>query len=120
MNEAPTISRGHLFAIGLAFFLVATSLTLGAGEIAIRVIASHHLIYNIEMVKYATELKVRDPRREVSHVHRPSSSAHLMGVDIALNSLGDRGPELQNPKDPQRKRVLVLGSPITLGWGVPF
>ncbi len=83
-------------------------------------VANRHLIYNIEMVKYARELKVRDSTGAVSHVHRPSSSAHLMGVDVSLNSLGDRGPELKDPKDPNRKRVLVLGSSITLGWGVPF
>lgn len=93
--------------------------TAGLGEIAMRVISRYHLIYNIEMVKYAKALKMRDPRGEVSHVHVPSAAAHLMGVDVALNSLGDRGPELQ-PKSPSLKRVLVLGSSITLGWGVPY
>jgi hypothetical protein len=106
--------------LALAFIVGATVLTLALGEVVIRVITSWKLIYNIEMVKYAKELKMRDPKGEVSHVHRPSSSAHLMGVEISLNSLGNRGPELSNPRDPHRKRVLVLGSSITMGWGVPF
>ena len=114
-NTKKTKSRE--VALGIVFMVVATSVTLAVGEIVIRAIASQHLIYNIEMVKYATELKMRDPLGEVSHVHRPSSSAQLMGVDISLNSLGDRGPELKNPKDPDCKRVLVMGSSITMGWG---
>jgi lysophospholipase L1-like esterase len=99
--------------------LVGTLLALVAGEIVVRVIAARTLIYNIEMVRYAKELKTPDPRGEVSHVHRTNASAHLMGVNVALNSLGHRSPELTNPKPPDTKRVLVLGSSVTFGWGVP-
>ena len=106
--------------LGLAFTVIVTLATLVVGEIALRVITSRHLIYNIEMVKYARELKVRDPRGIVSHVHRPLAKAQLMGAEIALNSLGNRGPELIDPKPQGTRRVLVLGSSITMGWGVPF
>jgi hypothetical protein len=106
--------------LGIGFLVIAVFATLIVGEIVLRIVASQHLIYNIEMVKYAKELKMRDPLGEVSHVHRPSSSARLMGVDISLNSLGDRGPELSSPKPIGCKRVLVMGSSITMGWGVPF
>lgn len=120
MASDPRASRRRDLLFGLTFMVMATVVTLGLGEIAIRVLASQRLIYNIEMVKYATLLKMPDPDGELSHVHRPSSHAQLMGVDVALNSLGHRGPELMNPKDPSRKRVLVLGSSVTLGWGVPL
>ena len=120
MTASPKTSKGRELLLAAVFILAATAVTLALGEIAIRIIASRHLIYNIEMVKYAKELKMRDPSGEVSHVHRPSASAHLMGVDISLNSLGQRGPELSATKDPHRKRVLVMGSSITMGWGVPF
>jgi hypothetical protein len=112
-----TKRRETIFKI--LFLLIATALTLAAGEIVLRVIASRTLIYNIEMVKYAKELKKPDPRGEASHVHVPSGSAHLMGVDIALNSLGHRSRELPKEKKPGTKRVFVLGSSITMGWGVP-
>jgi hypothetical protein len=120
MTAAPNAGPGREVLFGLAFLVIATAVTLGLGEVVTRIIASRRLIYNIEMVKYATDLKMRDPLGEVSHVHRPSAAARLMGVDVALNSLGDRGPELANPKSPARKRVFVLGSSVTLGWGVPF
>ena len=106
--------------LGSAVVILVTLLTLGLGEAVLRVIASRSSIYNLEMVKYAKELKTRDPRGLVSHIHRPSRSAHLMGVDIALNSLGQRGPELTEPKPAETRRILVLGSSITMGWGVPF
>jgi hypothetical protein len=102
------------------FLLAALTVTFAIGEIAVRMVSGSRQIYNIEMVKYATRLKTRDPRGEVSHVHRASVRSRLMGVEVSLNSLGHRGPELANPKDPRRKRVFVLGSSVTLGWGVPF
>ena len=120
MNSVPPKHKRRELLFGLTFVVVATVVTLAFGEIAVRFVSSIHLIYNIEMVKYAKQLKMRDPSGQASHVHRPSSSAHLMGVDISLNSLGDRGPELNDPKPQDCRRVLVLGSSITMGWGVPF
>ena len=120
MDSTANRKPGRDLLFGLAFSIIATIITLAAGELIIRVISSRRMIYNIEMVKYAKELKMRDPKGEVSHVHRPSSHAKLMGVDVSLNSLGDRGPELSATRDSMRKRVFVLGSSITMGWGVPF
>ncbi|MBF0206891.1 MAG: SGNH/GDSL hydrolase family protein [Oligoflexia bacterium] len=90
------------------------------GEGLIRLLSSAKLIYNIEMVKYAKSLKMEDPLGEVSHVHRTNSSAKLMGVDINLNNLGCRGPDVSLQKPVGTKRVLVMGSSITLGWGVEY
>ena len=49
---------------------------------------------------------------------RPSSSAKLMGVDIRFNSFGHRGPEPDLAHREGRKIVFVLGSSVTMGWGV--
>ncbi len=113
------MTRKRELILGCSFILAATVLTLALGEIALRLITARKLIYNIEMVKYAKALKMRDPRGLVSHVHRPDSSAQLMGVKIALNSLGNRASELATPKPSGTERILVLGSSITMGWGVP-
>lgn len=114
------MSTRRVFAAGALVSLAATLVTLALVEGAVRVITSRTLIYNIEMVKYARELKQPDPTGVVSHVHRPSRRTTLMGVDVALNALGDRGPELVEPKPAGTRRVLVLGSSVTMGWGVPF
>jgi len=112
--------KKRVFLAGVIVTLIATLVTLALGEGVVRLVASQRLIYNIEMVKYARALKQRDPLGVVSHVHRPSRTAKLMGVEIALNSMGDRGPDPLEPKPSGTKRVLVLGSSITMGWGVPF
>jgi lysophospholipase L1-like esterase len=107
--------RSVLTRVGILVAMGVGALVLG--EVAIRIVSLGHPIYNVEMVRYATELKIPGPG-DVSHVHRPNSSAKLMQVEIELNSMGHRGPELAVVKS--GKRVFVLGSSITMGWGVPF
>lgn len=100
--------------LGLAFL----AWVLICGEIFLRVISSIFPIYNIEMLKYAKSLKVKSENPSISHVHRPNSSARLMGVNIRLNSMGHRNAELSNPKKKGEKRIYLLGSSMLLGWGV--
>jgi lysophospholipase L1-like esterase len=114
---APAKKRKELLRKA-AQLLVGLVIAGVVGEVVVRIVAASTLIYNIEMVRYAKELKMPDPQGEISHVHRPNASAHLMGVDVALNSLGHRSPELTAPKPATTKRVLVLGSSVTMGWGV--
>ena len=116
--EAP-VTRGYRQQFAFVAWLLGVGVTLLIGEGAIRLVSTHRLIYNIEMVRYAKELKQRDPSGAVSHVHQPNASARLMGVQISLNSFGNRGPEL-GARSTQVKRVLVLGSSVTFGWGVDF
>lgn len=117
MSETPNgSSREALFAVLAP--LVALAAVWILGEAVMRVVVSRKLIYNIEMVRYAKTLKIQDPEGVNSHVHRSNKSAKLMGVEVSLNSLGHRGPE-PLPKSPKTKRVLVIGSSVTMGWGVP-
>jgi len=88
------------------------------GEVSLRVVSAITPVYNIEMLKYAKALKIKSSRPRISHEHRPNSSAHLMGTEISLNSLGHRSNELQNPKGKDEKRIFILGDSIALGWGV--
>ena len=90
-----------------------------AGELIIRIISANKFIYNIEMVKYAKQLKIRDPEGIVSHIHKKNTSAKLMGVEIALNNLGNRGKDFTASSEANNRRILVMGSSITMGWGVP-
>ena len=87
-------------------------------EVLIRLVSHFMQLYDIEMLRYARDLKVRSSQPGLSHEHRARRSAHLMGVEITLNSLGHRSPELAQPKPPNEKRVYFMGSSITLGWGV--
>lgn len=70
----------------IAIVLVASSIAaFFFAEFGLR--AYFHFVqdYDMEMWRYATELKtsVSDAR---SHVHSPSSSARIMGADVTINS----------------------------------
>lgn len=109
--------KAKLTKIGL--FIGSCLVTLLVFEGAVRIVSARKNLYTIEMVKYAKTLKMKDPLGVLTHVHRPSSEARLMGVDIRLNSLGHRSPELKPQKTETSERLYVLGSSITMGWGVP-
>jgi len=98
--------------------VTATALVvMGFGEGLLRIKHMDQMSYSVEMWRYAKELKtpVDDPK--LGHIHIPDTSAELQNVSISINSLGMRGPELRG-NDPDRRRILLLGSSITLGWGV--
>jgi lysophospholipase L1-like esterase len=87
-----------------------------SGELILRLKHANQKNYTIEMWRYAKELKQVVPDEPaLGHVHIPGSSATLQNIDMQINSLGMRGPE---PSQAASKTVLLLGSSITLGWGV--
>ena len=78
----------------MGIFIGGCVFTLLLFEGVMRVTAFRKNIYTIEMVKYAKQLKMDGTTRGISHVHRPNTAAKLMGVEIELNSMGHRGPDL--------------------------
>jgi len=72
--------------------------------------------YDIEMWRYSNELKQLSDNPLIGHVHNKNSSSILQSVQIRTNSHGLRGDE--SLLDCCEKKVLFLGSSITLGWGV--
>jgi lysophospholipase L1-like esterase len=114
----PTPSpRTHILS---SIVLLACSLAfaVGAGELILHVKNSSMKTYDIEMWRYAKNLKVRsdDPALDFDHVR--SRSSVLQGVTIRLNEWGLRGAPV-DPLPPGGRRILFLGGSITLGWGVP-
>lgn len=81
-------------------------------ELALRLINSDMRNYDIEMWKYAKALKTQDP--VLGHVHKKNQESTLQNVKIKLNSLGMRSPE----PNADKKKILFLGSSISLGWGI--
>lgn len=88
--------RPWLFKGGL--LLATTLLSLLFAECAVRLIAPQ-------------ELSVWAGKRSGLFVLQPGIRAHSArwGHEIAVNSLGFRGPEPAEPADPDRTRILVLG-----------
>lgn len=106
------------FFPSLALIVISTLLTLLLGEVVIRLKNSSMRNYDIEMWRYALELKQRSDIALLGHEHIPSKNAVLQSVNIRINEHGLRGGPLL-PASEGHRRILFLGSSITLGWGVP-
>jgi len=74
--------------------------------------------YDIEMWRYARELKTPSSNPLLGHDHRANRRAVLQTVEIRLDDHGLRGVS-RGPRPPGRRRIMVLGGSIALGWGVP-
>jgi lysophospholipase L1-like esterase len=103
--------------LSFGILILSFAVSLGAGELFIRLKNNSMNNYDIEMWRYAKELKVKSPDNEVDFDHRPSRSALLEHVTIRTNNWGLRGEDV-GPRPPEQRRVLLLGGSITLGWGV--
>ncbi len=99
------------------FFIICCALLVGliASELFLRFINSTGTNYDIEMWRYSKELKKISTNEILGHEHIKSHQATLQNVLIRTNSLGMRGNE---PKTNFERRILFLGSSITMGWGV--
>ncbi len=102
----------------LLLVLSVSLLSLLALEALTRLVLDDGMLYELEMWKYAREVKVRDPRPEFGHRHRPNAEARLMGVTIRTNSRGLRSPEIAEKAGDNVVRIAFVGDSIALGWGV--
>ncbi|MGD9645373.1 MAG: SGNH/GDSL hydrolase family protein [Pirellulales bacterium] len=110
--------RSRRWLARCATLLVATAICLGLLELCTRwVFDRSGMHFGIEMWKYSRLLKRPSSLPGLGHEHIPNRRAHLMGVDVAINSLGLRDREVAGQKPEGTKRILVLGDSMTLGWG---
>jgi lysophospholipase L1-like esterase len=89
-------------------------------EGGVRLFIDNGMQYDLEMWKYATKLKRSSLNPEQGHEHIPNRFAHLMGVDVKINSHGHRDRETSFEKSINYTRILMLGDSLTFGWGVPY
>ncbi len=102
---------------GLLLVLLPIVVFLGLGEVVLRLYLTQRIFYDVEMSRYAQLLKIESPNLRIGHIHRPGSSAHLMGVDVAINSAGFRDDE-RRVDGSDLRRMVFLGDSLTFGWGV--
>jgi lysophospholipase L1-like esterase len=106
----------------LAFGAIATLTSLAflvlAIEGLVRFIVDDGMQYDLEMWKYAREVKRISGDPLIGHEHAPDRHAVLMGVDFTTNSKGLRDREFAYARTPGKLRILMLGDSMTVGWGV--
>jgi len=108
-------NRNILYSTALLLFSVVVALLIG--EAILRIKNSSMTNYDIEMWRYARELKVRSADPSLDFEHLKNKSAVLQNVEIRLNDWGLRGGPV-TPAAPDTRRILFLGTSTTLGWGV--
>jgi lysophospholipase L1-like esterase len=114
----PNPSPGRPWWFPVVAVAAAIILGLAAGEMVIRLKNHAMSNYDIEMWRYSKELKERSSDPVLDFEHKPDAEALLQSVRIRINDAGLRGGPVPPPQ-PGQRRILFLGSSITLGWGVP-
>jgi lysophospholipase L1-like esterase len=101
----------------ILLLLVPFALFLVIAEIGLRLYLTRNTFYDVEMSRYAAQLKLESPNPLIGHVHRPNAEADLMNVHVAINSAGFRDDEVPLERT-GRGRIVFLGDSLTFGWGV--
>jgi len=115
MSEGFTIRRKLIFSLLPLLAIVV------AAEIAFRVvgvrrparpaIVARHIDIDVEFPFMRAD-------RELFWSLVPGFRGEFWDRPVTINQLAMRGPELQSPKSPERKRVVFFGDSITFGYGV--
>jgi lysophospholipase L1-like esterase len=89
-------------------------------ELLTRLVVDDGMQFDLEMWKYAREIKQVSADPLIGHEHAPNRAARLMGVDFRTNSKGLRDREFGHERTPGKLRIVMIGDSLTVGWGVPF
>lgn len=128
MNESSGAIRGRESGssrrrwIAVATSGISLAATLLVAEGAIRIASSRGLsLYDVEMWRYAREIKTLSSIPGVVEEQRPDASARLMGVRVRTDSHGFRRPDdaTEQARRPGRRVAVAVGDSMTFGWGVP-
>lgn len=116
--------QGHRPSFAVRILGVAVSLIIGVvvafglAEAFSRIAVDDGMHFDLEMWKYAKDIKKEADVAGLGHDHRPNTSGMFMGVPVSINSLGLRDREYAETKPAGKVRVLMLGDSVTFGWGV--
>jgi len=111
-RQTPVLIRwaGNVYA-----FLISALIALGLAETGLRVFRPWGIEY-FHTLPYHMQGMVDHP--QLGYVHPKSVSYELGTNRVELNSHGLRDEEVLYAKEPDERRVLVLGDSVTFGWGV--
>ena len=102
--------------------LVSILASLAAAEAVLRFASARWLsILDVEMWRYAKQVKKESDLPGVVEEHRANADALLMGVRVRTDARGFRLPDpaTEAMRRPENRTVIALGDSLTFGWGVP-
>lgn len=105
--------------LALCSVVIDILIVLAALELGVRTLLDDGMQFDLEMKKYALQLKLVSDNPKIGHLHRPNGNTHVMGVDVTTNSAGFRDREFAVDRPHDGLRIMMLGDSLTEGWGVP-
>jgi hypothetical protein len=108
------------FAFPLVLATICCVFVAGVLELTVRFVFDDGMQFDLEMWKYAVEIKTVSDDPLIGHLHAPNRHARLMGVDFATNSQGWRDREFAVGRSAGVTRIVMLGDSFTAGWGAPY
>ena len=101
--------------------MISLIISLLICETILRVKHKFILNYDIEMWRYAKELKVKVKNEKINHVHIKNKSAILQNTELKINKYGQRDINYDNSTLKKFDRsFLIIGSSVAMGWGVEY
>jgi lysophospholipase L1-like esterase len=100
---------------------VTLLVTFGAAELGLRLLSQYWLrVFDVEMWRYARQLKTLSAYPGVIEEQRPNASVRLMGARVRTDERGFRRPDpaTEARRRPGHRLALALGDSLTFGWGV--
>ncbi len=109
--------RNRLAASALLTLLSLAFAAFGL-EAAARFALDDGMHFDLEMWKYARDIKFASEDSSIGHEHTPNTSGIYMGVPVTINSAGNRDRDYPLLKPDGGLRIMMLGDSLTFGWGV--
>jgi hypothetical protein len=114
-------TSGRRVLLRVALVLWVGFVTLACGELLVRSASRFGvLLLDIEMWRYARQVKRPSDTPGVVLEHRPNVEATLMGARVRTDERGFRraAPEIEATRGPQDDVVAIVGDSCAFGWGV--
>lgn len=108
-------------SVRTALLSIAVSVVVGGLLIegAARWVLDDGMDFDVEMWKYARDIKRVSGNPEIGHEHQPGTGGVYMGVPVQINAIGLRDREINATTKPDGVvRTVMLGDSLTFGWGV--
>lgn len=109
--------KNRLAASALLTALTVIFAALGL-EAATRFALDDGMHFDLEMWKYARDIKIASEDASIGHEHKPDTAGIYMGVPVKINSSSYRDRDYPLPKPEGGVRIMMLGDSLTFGWGV--
>src|SRR6185436_10614053 len=103
----------HAALKNLTLLVIVLAVCAWMFEGVTRLVVDDGMSYELEMWKYATDVKVRDPRPEQGHKHGANRSGQLMQADVRTNAQGFRGPPIPEAAPAGTARIAFVGDSTT-------